>query len=461
MIYENKFRKIKNENLFLRILRILKENLTSSIFYIFGGAFGIFLIMPIFSVIITNPSSASSGSLIRNINGEITLLRNTQRITISDEKELLENDIIITGENNNAEIIFFDGSILRISENSKVKINNLKPNPLLFASGSINISLNFGTIWMSTFQTNTENKLIRLDTPNTSIFPNKARFSVSYKNEEEYILNTKNTLDIRFYSLSGNKYVIMDENEFINYSPFKLETNSITPMKLNAYNEWIVLNLKKDEKYKEEYFDKIKTSLKDEYLAEENNNQVNSFFDSDPTEEEVEKLINNVNKALIISKNKRVTVPIVKNTNPPTPITTILAKEKENIIKIETKKIIKEKTYNIEKKDLENLPEKKKPTVSPISKTDEVKALSLEYQKKQKQNNIENLSNEFIEKINVYSFESSRLTQTKNILNSIEESKENIDLLKEMEKKSPKDMKKYIRQKRIKIEKDLLKSNNL
>jgi hypothetical protein len=457
MIYESKFKKSKKENFFLGIFRMLKESLNNSILYFFGGAFGIFLIMPIFSVIITNPSSASSGSLIRNINGEITLIRNNQKISLSEEKELLKNDIIITGEKNDAEIVFFDGSILRISENTKIKLNNMEPNPLLFTTGSINIYLEFGNIWMTTFQTNTENKLIRLDTPHSSMFPNKARFSVSYKNDKEYILNTKNNLDIKFYTSSGSKYIIMKENEFINYSPFKFETDSLSSVKLNSYNEWIVLNLKKDEIYKKEYFNKIKTSLKDKYLLEENNNQVNSFFDSDPTEEEVEKLINDVNKALTISKNKKVNITITKKT--PTPLPTILAKEKEVISNVKTKKAIKIKTYNTEKKDLKSLPENKKTTLSPISKTDEVKALSLKYQKEQKQKNIEKLSNKFIEKINVYSFESSRITQTTNILKSIKNDKESIELLKSMENKSPKDIRKYIRQKRIKIEKDLLNEN--
>ena len=111
------------------------------------------LIMLLVTLLLTTAAFADNGiAIVKQSRGEVTVKHNGEISRITQGDELNEGDTLITGKNSYVGIIFHDGSILALKENSFLQIKKfifqpiekmfdfklfLKKGTVLFESGKI------------------------------------------------------------------------------------------------------------------------------------------------------------------------------------------------------------------------------------------------------------------------------------------------------------------------------------
>ena len=118
-----------------------------------GGGLAVLMMVPMMSVLISEPLSASTKSYIYTLEGSGNIARLSEHLSPSSDQEILENDILSLGNNSFAEILFFEGTSIRIDENTSIEIISITPHDGVFSEGGVKISLLSGRIWVQNFNT--------------------------------------------------------------------------------------------------------------------------------------------------------------------------------------------------------------------------------------------------------------------------------------------------------------------
>lgn len=466
----------KSESFIFTIKDFLKkfhENFIRFGFMIGGGAIALVLMVPLFSFFTSHTSSASEPSFIRDITGNIAIERSGVIFFPEENQELFNSDIIITNENSSLEIVFFEGTILRMAENSQIEIEKINPHPFLFSSGGITAHLEKGKVWVKTFQMASNGAGITLTTPNTIIYPEKSSFAAVYLDGKESILMMENTAIISLNGLIVEDNIEIHEGEMIQFTPFDTFTplNEVIPKEWNI--GWIAENIRKDKEYTNEYLERISQKMKEEYVLEELSLQIESFLSSNPDPDEVERLISEINNVMLASNTEEIVIlkdeiiesPLVS----PSPLAQAIPhknntqKQSYNysqrtsraitgsvVEKIEIVVENHEKNIETNEKEAKNdNPE----LLEDIQTKKTASEIAQEYRKKEKQEKIERAAESFSDQINAFEFENSRTTKAQNILDSIPEHAENLELLQKIEISAPEDVKEIVKTKLESIEK--------
>lgn len=435
-----------------------------------GGVIAGIVIIPMLSLFTISPSSASEPSVLRNIEGTVLLERKNTTSVFSgsdSSQEIFDNDTITTGPESTVEIVFFEGSILRLAENTSIEIAKITPHPFLFSAGGIHIKVKNGMVWGKTFQLSEEETGIVLHTPSTTLFPERAVFSVSYMDGKDSIFVFENTVDVE---LSG---VVIENNtelfggEYLIFSPFDdfIPLHERISLEFEK-SEWVVSNTEKDKEYTSEYLERIGKSMKEEYIVGALGSQIEAFLDSNPDPDSVESLILDINNLLLSAhthglQEEKDTVEDIEDLVPEKLYTEPFVVHPESFPRSvssrgeersqNTPLIPEESLQNSEEERQEEEvlreQEKIKKTASQIAEV---------YHAQKRKEKIEAISESFVSQIEVFEFESSRNTQAQNLIDKIPNNSENLDLLKYLEENSPRDVKKIVKQKRIEVEKNLL-----
>jgi hypothetical protein len=99
------------------------------------------------------PASAERQTIIRNIAGEVQIKTDGAQIfeTALEKENLTVGATIRTADKSGAEILFFEDSIVRLDENSQIKITKLTPDSFFGEMGAVNLTLDFGRVWVKSF----------------------------------------------------------------------------------------------------------------------------------------------------------------------------------------------------------------------------------------------------------------------------------------------------------------------
>lgn len=83
------------------------------------------------TLLLTTASFASNGiAIVKQVQGDVTVKHDGEVFRISQGDELNEGDTLITGKNSHIGVIFHDGSILSLKENSFLQVKNFVFQPI-------------------------------------------------------------------------------------------------------------------------------------------------------------------------------------------------------------------------------------------------------------------------------------------------------------------------------------------
>ncbi|MCD5382913.1 FecR domain-containing protein [Candidatus Gracilibacteria bacterium] len=195
-----------------------------------------------------NTTSADIESRIFAVDGEVYIKHLGENWKKVYSNEILSiGDKIKTGENSMAKIYFYDNSVSRIAENTKIGIANLTTN--IFEIKPTVLKLENGRVWNQVFPSKSG---FKVETEKTSVNTKEGIFDVkSEKGQDTEIQVISKPLEIK--SKNGNKF---------NYSKVyagvgvKSGKNGILKEDLKKDN-WTKQNQKEDVKYRKKIVQKI------------------------------------------------------------------------------------------------------------------------------------------------------------------------------------------------------------
>lgn len=455
----------------------INRSLLKGIAFFGTGIAATLLILPLFSVVSVPNSLALEPSVLRSISGNVDIFRSNKTFNPVEYQELYNFDIVTTTENSTSEIIFFDGTILRLAENTSIQITKIDPHSFLFSTGEIHVTLLNGNVWVKTFKDSSLTKKdgLFLKTPSLIITPNKSALSIHYQGGKEWVYAVENSTIIGVKGLNVDDNILLEEGEMINFSIFDEFTplNEVIPGSFFDSN-WVGQNLEKDILYTSEYLDTISDKMQEKYIMSTLSVQVEGFLRSNPSDEELSLFIKDINSLmLVLDESHKVQEPfdiIPTATVTSTPVQRIynsriksvvvdkknlerFSIEQEEILKqeevLKQEEILKQEVLlgegNIEKLVVENsFGQVIKLTATQIAENRRAQ---------QKEEQINSAVNSFSEQINVFKFENSRETTALNLLDNIPATIENIELLRRIEMTAPADVKKIVEEKRKHVEK--------
>lgn len=420
-----------------------------------GTAFASIMIFPFIIPYFSSPTQANQETIIRNIEGTVALTRNGESVFLTDGGNILDNDVLITGENTFAEIIFFDGSILRLAPYTKVSFDELSPHPFLLSSGGISVSLEEGMIWMKTFTPSSEVSQVTVKTADLTVIPSKTAFLLQYKSGVDTLQVWENTATVIVKGVNVEDALLVRENESLQFSPFdkSLPNTSYLAEKTDFVNK----NLEKDISYTKEFLEKITKKMKEKYVVDSLSDQIHTYLEKNSDPDSVEYLISEINNLLLVShqtEEPSLLEELLPSESPVPPQYLPLRKQATS-----------KKTYSSQNKENTSSPATVQTTEQQVYSVDVIeddsktaKELAEEYRKAEKEAYQNKVSQSFVEQVNQFSFESSRKTKAENLLKNLPENEESIQLLQKIESIVPDDLKDEVIEKKSTLEKKVLKN---
>lgn len=214
----------------------------------------IFLFTVVFNFAMkTQRVEASFVTVLEGINGDVTVIRDTEEMPGTPGLLLKSDDVVRTGPSSNVVIRFLDQSISRLDENTEVKISKLFINPFNKTETVIELILNKGQLWsrvvnlindLSRFQVKAENTM--------AVVKKKAAFNVtvSPKNKAK-ISAVQNKVDV---VVALDKKTV--ETTLVKGFSAEVQTGVVAKpqiaeqqIKEDKEQKWVADNLEKDKAY--------------------------------------------------------------------------------------------------------------------------------------------------------------------------------------------------------------------
>ena len=252
-----------------------------------GGALAMILVVPMLSVFVSAPLSASTKSYIANFSGTGEIIRNSDHISPVADQEIFEQDILATNRDSGAEILFFEGTSLRLDKNTRIKIHDLSPEKGAFSAGGVQVELIEGRIWVQNFHSPTTQSALETITPNMEVFPIRSGLDIEYQGGKEHIRVFENSALIHAEGLSLESEVLLSAHQELFFTPFDTDIDilSLTPKS----SLWVIKNENRSSQYKREYIQQISDKMKEKFVINEITSQIHTFIAQDPSPEEMEK----------------------------------------------------------------------------------------------------------------------------------------------------------------------------
>lgn len=114
-----------------------------------AGVLAVFLLSFTSFFALSSPTSAGEKTYAESVMGivEISTDGENFRALVADET-LIAGTYLRTGDGSQVSVAFFEGSVLRLDENTEIKINKLLPHPLVSGVGGVSVDLFFGRVWL-------------------------------------------------------------------------------------------------------------------------------------------------------------------------------------------------------------------------------------------------------------------------------------------------------------------------
>lgn len=248
----------------------------------FGGiyvrrAFAAFVLMVFAAYAFLNFSfdlpklEASYVTVMESVSGEVTVIRGGESMKGATGLVLKADDVVKTGEDSRAAILFLDQSVSRLDENTEVKISRLFMNPANKTETIVEVILTRGQLWSRVI--NLIDKLSRFQVKAEStvaVAKNKSAFNVAVQPKKRArVTAVQNQVDL----------VVATERKVVETSLSKgfaaeVKTSSTVNPKIvretaaeKAEDEWVNENLAQDKVYIETVKQDVAQDLKDQVKA--------------------------------------------------------------------------------------------------------------------------------------------------------------------------------------------------
>ncbi|MEI7511547.1 MAG: FecR family protein [Candidatus Peregrinibacteria bacterium] len=453
------------------------------------------LIVPILFSPASQQSIAMSPTLVRDFSGSFSVKEGEKRHTPKLSEELYSGEVLETGENSFAEIVFFEGSVLRMDENSILEIKSLTPHPLFLEAGAVEVSLKKGRAWGTTFQNSLSGLGIVLHTSDATLSPERASFDISLLEGKTKVRVFFHSLSIKISGMKSEETWSLAPHQELVFSP--LETPVITPLVPAEQNDsWITKNQEKDTQYRKEVIEHMTAKMQENLLLSNFSDGIQGFFEKKPTDEEITVLFSRLNDALILASagEKNLSESSLQEVSKSLPLlenmavingkiaegvsisSTLLDEQTlpnavqpvKGIIRATQKRIVLPPSQNTSTPVVSE--GMRKNSLLPSSPPNDGKAdagsgtgtvlpevldsdlSGAAILQKKRETFYDNASESFRDQVDIYDLSASRENQAKYLLGKIEATPENLELLKTIEKDAPKDVKRLVKEKRRIIE---------
>jgi hypothetical protein len=189
-------------------------------------------------------SSASNNTIITAFFGEVSLVEKNISSKLHTPKTPVSEDTEIrTGKYSGATVRFFEDSVLRMDENTKISVEVLTPNPLQGDIGSVSVSLHSGRIWVKTFSADEHFSHFLVQLPQNSVtLSSEGSLDASVINTNEEIRSWKRF--VRVQDMNKEEYILLEGNMF-SQNGERRSIRSLSPRDFET--DWVLENKAEDE----------------------------------------------------------------------------------------------------------------------------------------------------------------------------------------------------------------------
>ncbi len=224
--------------------------------FAFTGALSVFLIFIGGFFLYSIPTSAGEKTYIEDIKGVVEVSDNGSDFYSVEVEDILgSGDILRTGEDSSASVVFFEDSVLRLDSNTRVKIKNLVPHPIVSDVGTVAIEVDFGRIWLKTLGEKSDYTGIEVYSGDLMITPENSAFDLERNGNINIVRMFERSSRVSYRGERNRKSIILIAGKEVRSTLLGLgEIQKITNEEKTE--EWVQVNIALDQKYIDNFIDK-------------------------------------------------------------------------------------------------------------------------------------------------------------------------------------------------------------
>jgi hypothetical protein len=193
-------------------------------------------------------------ALIRNVKGEVFVLRDKNLIEAREEFNIEEGDTIMTKENSSATVYYFDDSRSKLDENTNIKVKRLYSEPTNPLSVHAEIYLEEGQMWAKVPSLTHEEAKFEVETDEAeAIVTNKAAFNLQVDEDATKLLVFNNVVDFKpVNTVSNSRAVVGGYKAQVKGNINQVDVQPLKKEDVDFNNQWVVDNLSEDIQFEDE-----------------------------------------------------------------------------------------------------------------------------------------------------------------------------------------------------------------
>jgi len=195
---------------------------------------------------------AAKKTLFQSLYGDVEVVRAGQFVKASKNMQLLEGDIIATGEDGFAVIRYFDDSISRLSPLTELRMQRLYQNRDVMSDTKVKVELTCGHVWNQVVNLVGEKSSFEMIANDVETkVSEKASFDVSYVKREKKVAVSvfENKVEVNIPKKRKANKEIIAEGHVLEVKNNKSEQKRIK-IKTKEDKLWVNVNKSEDKEYK-------------------------------------------------------------------------------------------------------------------------------------------------------------------------------------------------------------------
>jgi|GEM_PF-4479972 len=202
--------------------------------------------------------AAESASPISTVSPVGAVMLDDQAISTANTRLTGEN--ILSTTDGTAEISFFDGTRITLDKNTRLSIEKNLPDPSFPDTGKIELSLDQGHLWLSTFSEPKENSGVTVKSGDLVITPLPGTIDLSRRGNRLIIQVWQRSIQVSDTG-QGQSNIFIAGSKISFSTRVSYTEDPITPGERN--DEWTEQMLERDERYQQEQLQKILAAYAD------------------------------------------------------------------------------------------------------------------------------------------------------------------------------------------------------
>lgn len=193
-------------------------------------------------------------ALIRNVKGEVYVMRDKNLIEATEELNIEEGDMIMTKEDSSAMVYYFDDSRSKLDENTNIKVKRLYSEPTDPLAVHAEIYLEEGQMWAKVPSLTHEEAKFEVATDEAqAIVTNKAAFNLQVNEDSTKLLVFNNVVDFKpVNTVSNSRAVVGGYKAQVKGNINQVDVQPLQKEDVDFNNQWVVDNLSEDIKFEDD-----------------------------------------------------------------------------------------------------------------------------------------------------------------------------------------------------------------